>query len=126
MAVARLQHFGESVPRATMETNENEFVARIGVDGRFTYVDPRYHSFGDHKAGGPGITLPSHNSPPPPFPPLPPPTQKKNLEIEYGYYFGAISVSYLKFYMLLNITMCHQNVVWKVFPRLRLKQSERF
>lgn len=51
MAVARLQHFGESVPRATMETNENEFVARVGVDGRFTYVDPRYHSFGDHKAG---------------------------------------------------------------------------
>jgi len=41
VAVARLQHFGESVPRATMETSENEFVARVGVDGRFTYVDPR-------------------------------------------------------------------------------------
>lgn len=49
VAVARLQHFGESVPRATMETNENEFVARVGVDGRFTYVDPRYHGLGDHK-----------------------------------------------------------------------------
>ena len=68
MAVARLQHFGESVPRATMETNENEFVARVGVDGRFTYVDPRYHSFGDHKARGPGITLP-------------PPTKKKILKL---------------------------------------------
>lgn len=49
VAVARLQHFGESVPRATMETNENEFVARVGVDGRFTYVDPRYQGLGDHE-----------------------------------------------------------------------------
>ena len=28
-------------------------------------------------------------------------------------------------YMLLNISMCHQNVVWKFCPRLRKKQSER-
>ena len=27
--------------------------------------------------------------------------------------------------MLLDISMCHQNVVWKVCPRLRQKQSER-
>ena len=24
-----------------MESNENEFVARVAADGRFTYVDPR-------------------------------------------------------------------------------------
>ena len=24
-----------------MEASENEFVARVGADGRFTYVDPR-------------------------------------------------------------------------------------
>ena len=41
----------------------------------------------------------------------------QNLEIEYGYYCGLI--------MLLDISMCHQNVVWKVCPRLRQKQSER-
>ena len=31
----------------------------------------------------------------------------------------------LAIYMLLNISMCHQNVVWKFCPRLRQKQSER-
>ena len=31
----------------------------------------------------------------------------------------------LAVYMLLNISMCHQNV-WKVCPRLRQKQSERY
>lgn len=42
VAVARLQHFGDDVQRPKLEASENEFVARIGVDGRFTYVDPRY------------------------------------------------------------------------------------
>ena len=28
-------------------------------------------------------------------------------------------------YMLLNISMCHQNVVWKFCPRLHKKQSDR-
>ena len=41
IAVARLQHFGDGTPRGAMEASENEFVARIGTDGRFTYVDPR-------------------------------------------------------------------------------------
>ena len=41
VAVARLQHFGDSTPRSAMSSPENEFVARIGTDGRFTYVDPR-------------------------------------------------------------------------------------
>ena len=41
MAVARLQHFGDNVQRPKMDASENEFVARVGVDGRFTYVDPR-------------------------------------------------------------------------------------
>ena len=41
IAVARLQHFGDGAPRAAMEASENEFVARVGTDGRFTYVDPR-------------------------------------------------------------------------------------
>ena len=41
IAVARLQHFGDGSPRSAMEASENEFVARIGTDGRFTYVDPR-------------------------------------------------------------------------------------
>ncbi|CAI7992052.1 Aryl hydrocarbon receptor nuclear translocator homolog [Geodia barretti] len=41
IAVARLQHFGDGTPRAAMDASENEFVARIGTDGRFTYVDPR-------------------------------------------------------------------------------------
>lgn len=41
VVVARLQHFGDSTPRKAASTPENEFVARIGTDGRFTYVDPR-------------------------------------------------------------------------------------
>lgn len=41
VAVARLQHFGDNVQRPKLDTNENMFVARIGVDGKFTYVDPR-------------------------------------------------------------------------------------
>ncbi len=41
VAVARLQHFGDSGLKPSMDTVENEFVARVGVDGRFTYVDPR-------------------------------------------------------------------------------------
>ena len=42
-AVARLQQFGDGVgPQLNMQANENEFVSRVGVDGRFTYVDPRY------------------------------------------------------------------------------------
>ena len=41
VAVARLQHFGDNVQRPKLDTSENMFVARIGVDGRFTYVDPR-------------------------------------------------------------------------------------
>lgn len=42
VAVARLQHFGDTVQRPKLDTSENMFVGRIGVDGRFTYVDPRY------------------------------------------------------------------------------------
>ena len=42
VAVARLQHFGDNVQKNKPDIKENEFVARIGVDGRFTYVDPRY------------------------------------------------------------------------------------
>ena len=38
IAVARLQHFGDGTPRATMEASENEFVARVGTDGRYTCV----------------------------------------------------------------------------------------
>ena len=99
MAVARLQHFGESVPRATMETNENEFVARVGVDGRFTYVDPRYHSFRDHKAGfrteggRGGLEFPSTPQP----------------EILKLSMVIIVVPSLLGIYL----TMCHQNVVWK-------------
>ena len=40
--VARLQQFGDGMgPQLNMQANENEFVSRVGVDGRFTYVDPR-------------------------------------------------------------------------------------
>ena len=41
VAVARLQHFGDNVQRPKLDASDNMFVARIGVDGRFTYVDPR-------------------------------------------------------------------------------------
>ena len=41
MMVARLQHFGDNGPRLSMEVSENEFIARVGADGRFSYVDPR-------------------------------------------------------------------------------------
>ena len=41
VAVARLQHFGDTPLKPSVDTVENEFVARVGVDGRFTYVDPR-------------------------------------------------------------------------------------
>ena len=41
VVVARLQHFGDSTPRKAASSPENEFVSRIGTDGRFTYVDPR-------------------------------------------------------------------------------------
>lgn len=44
VAVARLQHFGDDGPKVAMESNENEFVTRVAVDGRFSYVDPRYLS----------------------------------------------------------------------------------
>ena len=43
IAVCRLQHFGDNTPnRTAMASNDNEFVARVGTNGRFTYVDPRY------------------------------------------------------------------------------------
>ena len=41
VAVARLQHFGEGGPKPSLESSENEFVTRVAMDGRFTYVDPR-------------------------------------------------------------------------------------
>ncbi|XP_064399542.1 protein cycle-like [Halichondria panicea] len=44
VAVARLQHFGDDGPKVSMETSENEFVTRVAVDGRFSYVDPRVAS----------------------------------------------------------------------------------
>ena len=49
------------------------------------------------------------------FPPPPPPPEILKLSV----------VIILAIYMLLNISMCHQNVVWKFCPRLRQKQSER-
>jgi aryl hydrocarbon receptor nuclear translocator len=44
VAVARLQHFGSNLPQATLSSDEKEFIARVGTDGRFTYVDPRVSS----------------------------------------------------------------------------------
>ena len=41
MAVARLQHFGDNVQSNKVDQVGNEFIVRVGVDGRFTYVDPR-------------------------------------------------------------------------------------
>ena len=46
VAVARLQHFGDSASSACagsmLPSNDREFIARVGVDGRFSYIDPRY------------------------------------------------------------------------------------
>ena len=53
-----------------------------------------------------------------------PPPPPRNFEIEYGYYCGAINISYLT----LHVTghkYVPSNVVWKACPRLRQKQSER-
>ena len=55
------------------------------------------------------------NFPPPATIPPPPPPEILKL----------CMVIILAIYMLLNISMCHQNVVWKFCPRLRQKQSER-
>uniref|UniRef100_A0A1X7TVM0 Uncharacterized protein n=1 Tax=Amphimedon queenslandica TaxID=400682 RepID=A0A1X7TVM0_AMPQE len=45
VAVARLQHFGDSTSSACassmLPSNDREFIARVGVDGRFSYIDPR-------------------------------------------------------------------------------------
>ena len=53
------------------------------------------------------------------------PSPPRNLEIEYGYYCGAINISYLTSHVIGHKYMYHQNVVWKVCPRLCQKQSER-
>ena len=49
VAVARLQHFGDSTSSACassmLPSNDREFIARVGVDGRFSYIDPRYLNF---------------------------------------------------------------------------------
>ena len=42
MMVARLQSFGDMSKRSSMPTSDKEFISRVGVDGRFSYVDPRY------------------------------------------------------------------------------------
>ena len=55
-------------------------------------------------------------------PGTPPP---RNLQIEYGYYCGAINIGYLILHVIGRTCICHQNVVWKVCPRLCQKQSER-
>ena len=52
--------------------------------------------------------------------PIPPETLKLSMVI-----IVVLSILAIQFYMLLNIRMCHQNVVWKVCPRLCQKQSER-
>ena len=57
---------------------------------------------------------------PPPPPPHPPEILKLSMVI-----IVVPSILAIQFYMLLDISMCHQNVVWKVCPRLRQKQSER-
>ena len=57
--------------------------------------------------GGPGI------SPPP-----------ETLKLSMVIIIVVPSILAIQFYMLLDISMCHQNV-WKVCPRLRQKQSER-
>ena len=55
------------------------------------------------------------------FPPPPPPEILKLSMV----IIVVPSILAIQFYMLLDISMCHQNVVWKVCPRLRQKQSER-
>lgn len=41
VTVARLQNFGVPAPKTVMPATDNEFVSRVSVDGRITYVDPR-------------------------------------------------------------------------------------
>ena len=41
IAIARLQHFGGGGLQSALGASENEFVTRVGMDGRYTYVDPR-------------------------------------------------------------------------------------
>ena len=41
----------------------------------------------------------------------------RNLEIEYGYY--------ISFYMLLNISMYRQNVVWKILSQIAVRSDLR-
>ena len=52
--------------------------------------------------------------------PIPPETLKLSMVI-----IVVLSILAIQFYILLDIHMCHQNVVWKVCPRLHQKQSER-
>ena len=56
------------------------------------------------------------------YPPPPPEILKLSIVI-----IVVPSIIAISFYMLLDVhvSMCHQNVVWKVCPRLRQKQSER-
>ena len=61
----------------------------------------QYHML--HRGGGGGLESSS----------LPPEILKLNMII------------ILAIYMLLNVGMCHQNIVWKFCPRLHQKQSER-
>ena len=41
MTVARLQSFGDVTKKGSMPTSDKEFISRVGIDGRFSYVDPR-------------------------------------------------------------------------------------
>ena len=44
VAIARLQPFSRQTEpeTAVVDSNDSEFVARVGLDGKFTYIDHRY------------------------------------------------------------------------------------
>ena len=71
---------------------------------KLIWLLPGFHTDGGGGGGGPGIP--------------PPEILKLGMVI-------IVVPSILAICMLLDISMCHQNVVWKVCPRLRQKQSER-
>lgn len=48
VAIARLQPFSRQTEpeAAVVDSNDSEFVARVGLDGKFTYIDHRYSIVG--------------------------------------------------------------------------------